>query len=460
MSVPADLPHVVIVGGGFAGLKAARSLRRAPVRVTLVDKQNHHLFQPLLYQVATGALAAPDIAAPIRKVLRNQKNATVLVGEVQSVDRAAKEVVLEDGGGLPYDYLLLATGASHAYFGHDEWAEHAPGLKTLSDAFHIRRRVLSAFEAAERESDPLSQRELLTFVVVGGGPTGVELAGALAEIARRTLARDFRNFDPREACVVLIEALPQILNAYPEDLSAKAVKQLERLGVVVKTGIMVTGVDEAGVSIEGGRIAARTILWAAGVEASKVGAHVPGAALHRTGRVLVQPDLAVDDAKDVFVAGDLAWLEEDDKPVPALAPVALQMGRHFAGNVLRLLEGRPTESFHYKDRGSLATIGRSKAVGLAFGVKLWGFPAWITWLVVHLFFLVGFRNRWAVVGEWAWAYLTFQWSARVMVDTRAEVMRLKAVPPQRAALHCGSPIATLELTPSDGEPRQAPSLPR
>src|SRR5512143_2723069 len=353
-------PHVVIVGGGFGGLAAARGLARAPVDVTLVDRTNHHLFQPLLYQVATAGLSPAEIASPIRRILRRQRNVRVLLGDAVAIDTAARIVRLADGE-VGWDYLVVAAGAGHSYFGRDEWEAHAPGLKTLDDALEIRRRALVAFEKAEREDDPGARRRWLTFVVVGGGPTGVEMAGAFAEVARHTLARDFRRIDPRAARVLLVEAGPRILPAYPEELSGKAQRQLEALGVQVWTGAAVTGVDESGVQIGGDRIAARTVVWAAGVQASPL-ARSLGVPLDRAGRVRVLPDLTVPGQPSVFVIGDLASLEQDGHPVPGVAPAAIQMGAHAAANLRRALRGEPLVPFRYRDKGSLATIGRKSGV--------------------------------------------------------------------------------------------------
>jgi NADH dehydrogenase len=406
--------EVVILGGGFGGLAAARALAKAPVRVTLLDRRNHHLFQPLLYQVATAGLSPAEIAAPLRAILWKQKNAQVLLAEAVSVDTTGRRVVLADGE-VPYDHLIVATGAGHSYFGHDDWERHAPGLKTIGDALEIRRRVLLAFEEAEREADAERRRRWLTFVVIGGGPTGVEMAGALAEIARHTLARDFRRIDPRSARVVLVEAGTRVLAAYPEDLSRKAALQLERLGVQVWTGAAVTAVDADGVQMGADRLAARTVVWAAGVQASAL-ARSLGAPLDRAGRVKVEPDLSLPGHPEVYVVGDLAAVESGGALVPGVAPAAMQMGRHAAGNVRRRLAGRPSEAFRYVDKGSLATIGRSSAVALVAGAKLSGFVAWLAWLLIHIFFLIGFRNRLVVMFTWAWAYLTYQRSARLIVD--------------------------------------------
>jgi NADH dehydrogenase len=402
------------VGGGFGGLYAAKALRNAPVRITLLDRKNHHLFQPLLYQVATAALNPSDIAEPIRAILRKQKNVTVLLGEAQAVDAASRKVRLTDGGEIGYDYLILATGATHSYFGRDEWAAHAPGLKTIEDALEIRRRVFLAYEAAEREKDETLRRALLTFVIVGGGPTGVEMAGALAEISRHALESEFRRIDPRHARVVLVEGLPRVLPAYSEDLSAKARRQLERLGVEVRTGSRVTAVDADGVSLENERIPARTAIWAAGVAASPI-ARSLGVPLDRAGRVSVRPDLTVPGNERIFVIGDLAALEQDGRLVPGVSPAAMQEGEHAAHNVRRALRGQPYEAFRYWDKGMFATIGRGAAVGvLRGGVKFSGFAAWLAWLAIHIYFLIGFRNRLVVMFHWAYSYLTYRRGARLI----------------------------------------------
>jgi NADH dehydrogenase len=381
------------------------------VHVTVVDRRNHHLFQPLLYQVATAALNPADIAAPIRSVFRGARNVSVVLAEAVAVDLAGKKLLLADGE-LPYDYLVLATGATHSYFGHEEWAPFAPGLKSIEDALEIRRRVLLAYEMAER--DPEHRREWLTFVIIGGGPTGVELAGALAEISRQTLSREFQHIDPSHARIILIEGMPRVLPPYPEDLSAKARTQLERLGVDVWTGARVTGIDAAGVTLGHERILARTVLWAAGVAASPLAKSL-GVPLDRAGRVSVEPTLAVSGRSDVFLVGDLSTLEQDGKPVPGVAPAAIQMGRHAARNILRAIAGLPGEPFRYRDKGSFATIGRGKAVGqLAGGLKLSGFLAWIAWLAIHIFFLIGFRNRVLVLFQWAYSYVTFRRGARLI----------------------------------------------
>jgi NADH:ubiquinone reductase (H+-translocating) len=405
--------RVLILGCGFGGLFAAQALRRAPVDVTVLDRVNHHLFQPLLYQVATGGLSAPAIAAPIRHVLARQKNATVLLGEAQRIDAPRKAVVLEDDSELRYDFLILATGAAHSYFGNDAWAKHAPGLKTLDDALEIRRRVLLAFERAEREANAAQRAAWLTFVIIGAGPTGVELAGMLAEISRHTLQGEFRRFDPRNARVVLVEAAGRVLPGYPPDLSEKARLQLERLGVTVWLGRPVTGVDGGGVQLGDDRIAARTLMWAAGVAASPLGASL-GVPRDRAGRVIVRPDLSVERFPEVFVAGDLAAIPTHQPPVPGIAAAAKQMGRHAASNVVRLAGGKPTVAFRYRDYGTLATIGRNAAVAVIGRLRLSGFPAWITWLLAHIYFLISFRNRIVVMIDWAWAYWTFERFARIV----------------------------------------------
>ena len=408
------LPHLVIVGGGFAGLWAARALKRAPVRITLVDRGNHHLFQPLLYQVATAGLSAPNIAAPLRQILRRQKNVTTLLGDVGGIDVGAKQLRFADGRTLGYDMLLLATGATHAYFGHDDWAPHAPGLKTLDDALEIRRRILTAFERAEAEDDPAARDAWLTFAIVGGGPTGVELAGTLAEIARHTLHGEFRRSDPRRARVLLIEAGPRVLSSFPESLSEKARAQLAKLGVDVRIGAPVSRIDADGVQLGDERIAARTVLWAAGVAASPLARDL-GVPLDRAGRVPVQADLSVPGHPEIFVGGDLAAVQCDGKPVPGVAPAAKQMGRHIAQVVLARLQGREAPAFRYRDFGNLATIGRMAAVVDLHVAKFSGLLAWWFWLAAHVFFLIGFRNRLVVLIDWAQAYWSYQRSARIIL---------------------------------------------
>jgi NADH dehydrogenase len=414
-----EAPLVVILGGGFGGLAAARGLRKAPVRVLLLDQRNHHLFQPLLYQVATAGLSPAEIASPIRRILRRQENATVLLAHATAIDPERKRVLLADGE-VAYDHLVVATGATHSYFGRDEWARFAPGLKTLDDALEIRRRALLAFESAEREPDTEKRRQWLTFVVIGGGPTGVEMAGAFAEIARHSLARDFRRIDPRTARVILVEAGPRILAAYPPALSDKAARQLEALGVQVWTGAAVTSIDAEGVELGKERLAAGTVVWAAGVAASPL-ARTLKAPLDRAGRVKVGPDLTVPGRPEIQVIGDLASIEYQGQPVPGVAPAAMQMGNHAAANIASAVRGEPLRAFRYRDKGSLATIGRSRAVAVIGTLKLSGFVAWAAWLLIHIFFLIGFRNRFVVLFTWAWAYLTFQRSARLILGGRVPV---------------------------------------
>jgi NADH dehydrogenase len=411
------IEHLVVVGGGFAGLWATRALAGAPLRITLVDRCNHHLFQPLLYQVATAGLSAPDIAAPLRHILRKQRNVEVRLAQVDGIDVAARQVRLDDGSVIGYDALLLASGATHAYFGHDEWAANAPGLKTLDDALHIRRRVLLAFERAEAETDPGRRAAWLHFAIVGGGPTGVELAGTLAEIARHTLRNEFRNIDPSAARVRLIEAGPRVLATFPQALSAKATRQLEKLGVEVATGSPVTAIDERGYRLGDVDEAARTVLWAAGVAASPLARHL-GVPLDRAGRVAVGADLSVPGLPDVFVAGDLASLLQDGKPVPGVAPAAKQMGAHVAAVIRARNAGRPGPAFRYRDYGNLATIGRMAAVVDLRGVKFSGAPAWWFWLLAHVFFLIGFRNRLVVLLNWTWAYWSYQRAARIIFGSK------------------------------------------
>ena len=403
-------PRVLILGCGFGGLWAAQGLRKAQADVTVIDRTNHHLFSPLLYQVATAGLSAPAIAAPIRHILAGQRNTTVLMAEAQEIDKAGKAVRLEDGSRVPYDYLVVATGAAHSYFGHDDWAPFAPGLKTLEDALELRRRMLLAFERAERETDAARRSAWLTFVVIGGGPTGVELAGQYAEIARHTLRGEFRRIDPHSARVVLVEGTGRILSAYPPDLSKKAQLQLERLGVTTWTGRMVTGVDAEGVSLGSERISARTVVWAAGVAASPL-ARSLGVPLDRAGRVQVEADLSLPGSPEVFVIGDLAALEG----VPGIAPAAKQMGRHTARNIVLLLRKQQTKAFRYRDYGQLATIGRNSAVAVLGKFKLSGYPAWLMWLLAHIYFLINFRNRIAVMLDWAWSYWTYDRYARIVL---------------------------------------------
>lgn len=412
-----EVPHVVILGGGFGGLAAARGLRRSKVRVTLVDRTNHHVFQPLLYQVATAALSAPDIAAPIRRLVRSQSNTTVLMAEVLSIDPAERRVMI-DGGSLAYDYLIVATGMTHAYFGHDEWARHSLALKTLGEALAIRGAILRAFEEAEREPDPERRREDITFAVIGGGPTGVELAGAVAEIARRTLARDFRNFDPKRSRVVLIEAGPRILASFDPQLSETARLALLDLGVEIRSDTKVTALEEGLVRTESGEIRAHTILWAAGVKASPLTVCL-GAELDRAGRVKVEDDLRVPGRPEIFVLGDLIAKQQDGKWLPGVAQVGMQSGAHAAINIERAIRGEPGLPFRYNDKGSMATIGRAKAIAEIGAARFSGLFAWLLWLFVHVMFLVDFRSRIAVLLEWAWAYFTWARSSRVIVEAPA-----------------------------------------
>jgi NADH:ubiquinone reductase (H+-translocating) len=407
-------PRVVIIGGGFAGLWCTRALRREPVNITLIDRSNHHLFQPLLYQVATAGLSSPDIAAPLRHILRNQPNVEVRLGEVIAIDRTARVVQLNDGATLSFDYLLVATGALHSYFGHDDWEKYAPGLKTLDDALEIRRRVLTAFERAEASDDPVARAEWLSFAVIGGGPTGVELAGTLAEIAHHTLKREFRHIDPASAKVRLVEAGPRVLASFPESLSEKARAQLQRLGVELHLGAPVSAINAQGYQLGETFVAARTVLWAAGVAASPLGLSL-GVNTDRAGRVHVEPDLSIAGSPEIFVAGDLASLTQNGKPVPGVAPAAKQMGNYVASAIARRLRGEAVAAFIYRDYGNLATIGRLAAVVDLRGIKFSGFAAWSFWLLAHVFFLIGFRNRLSVMLNWAVSYWTYQRSARIIL---------------------------------------------
>ncbi len=406
-------PRVIIVGSGFGGLEAAKKLACKDVHVTVIDRTNYHLFQPLLYQVATAALSPADIAAPVRAVLSKCRNVEVILAEVQSVDVDAKKVKTVDLD-INYDYLILATGARHSYFGHDEWEKLAPGLKSLEDAIELRRRILLAFEYAEKITDEAARRAALNFVIIGGGPTGVEMAGAIAEISRHTLAKDFRHINPSEARVILIEGEPRLLAAYPEDLSASARKQLEDLGVEVRTGARATKLSEAGVQVNGEFIPCRVKIWAAGNTASFVGKTL-GSPVDRVGRVIVNDDLTIPGHPEVQVIGDLAnFPHQTGKPLPGISPVAMQEGRHAARNVLAMIQGRKPQRFRYWDKGTMATIGRNKAVADLKFMHLSGLPAWLAWLFVHVVFLVGFRNRLVVLFQWAWAYLTFDKGARLI----------------------------------------------
>jgi NADH dehydrogenase len=422
----AGKPRVVILGGGFGGLYAAKALKGAAVQVTIVDRRNHHLFQPLLYQVATAALNPSDIAVPIRSVFRRQPNVQVVMAAATSVDLAQKRLVLDDGA-LPYDHLILATGASHSYFGNDAWAPLAPGLKSVEDALEIRRRMLLAFEAAERETDPEAQKALLTFVIVGGGPTGVELAGAMAEVSDHTLPGEFDHIDSSQARVIVVEGQPHVLPVLPAPLPEKADRQLHRMGVELMGGWRVVSIDAGGVDVvpalpggaERRRIAARTVIWAAGVAASPIAKSL-GVPLDRAGRVIVTPELTVPGHDEVSVVGDLAAFLQDGKTVTGLAPIAIQEGRHAARNVLARIAGRTPAPFRYVDKGVFCTIGRGKAVGeIAGRVKVTGAPAWLAWLAIHIFFLIGFRNRVAVLLGWAYSYLTWRRGARLITgETR------------------------------------------
>ena len=411
-------PRVVIVGAGFAGLYLARDLGRAPVQVTVVDRTNHHLFQPMLYQVATAALSAPEIASPIRSVLRGHPNTDTILGEVVEVDLEARSIGLADGARLAYDYLVLAPGARHSYFQHPEWEALAPGLKNLEDAAEIRRRILLAFERAEREPDAVARHRHLTFVIVGGGPTGVEVAGAIAEVARFALRRDFRRIDPRDASVQLLEAGPRLLPSYPPALSARAKEALRRLGVIVRTETKVTDVRPGMVHAAGGQIPSETVIWAAGNVASPL-LRTLGTPLDAQGRVLVEADCSISGHREVFVLGDAAaFTHQQGFPLlPGTCPVAIQMGHYVARAIGADLAGKPRKPFHYRDKGQLAVIGRGRAVADLVRLRAWGLFAWLLWVFVHIFFLIGFRSRVIVMFEWAWSYLTFQRGARVLTGT-------------------------------------------
>jgi len=410
---PIKMPHVVIVGAGFGGLEAAKKLACEKVRVTVIDRTNYHLFQPLLYQVATAALSPADIAAPVRAILSKWENIEVILAEVESVDVGAKKVKMTDGE-LGYDFLILATGARHSYFGHPEWEKLAPGLKSLEDAVEIRRRVLLAFEYAEKITDEAARKAAMTFVIIGGGPTGVEMAGAIAEIARYTLAKDFRHIDPSTARVILVENEPRVLAAFPDDLSASAQKQLVDLGVEVRVGVHATNLTDAGLNVGDEFIPCRVKIWAAGNNASFVGQTLT-VPMDRVGRVMVNNDLTIPGHPEIQVIGDLAnFSHQTGQPLPGVSPVAMQQGRHAARNILAALDGRKPQRFWYWDKGSMATIGRNKAVADLKLVHLSGLPAWLAWLFVHIIFLVGFRNRLAVLFQWAWAYFSFNKGARLI----------------------------------------------
>jgi len=406
-------PRVIIVGAGFGGLQAAKKLACKNVLITVIDRTNYHLFQPLLYQVATAALSPADIAAPIRSVLSKSKNVEVILAEVQSVDVDAKKVRTADLE-FDYDYLILATGARHSYFGHNDWEKLAPGLKSLEDAIELRRRILMAFEYAEKTNDEAARKAAMTFVIIGGGPTGVEMAGAIAEISRHTLAKDFRHIDPSRARVILIEGESRLLSVFPEDLSKSAQRQLEHLGVEVRTSVRATNLTEDGVQLGDEFIPCRVKIWAAGNNASFVGKTL-GAPIDRVGRIVVNDDLTIAGHPEVQVIGDLAnFSYQTGEPLPGVSPVAIQQGRHAARNILAIIEGRESQRFHYWDKGSLATIGRNKAVADLKFMHLSGLPAWLAWLFVHIIFLVGFRNRLLVLFQWAWAYFTFDKGARLI----------------------------------------------
>ena len=442
MPTPETTPHVVIIGAGFAGLYAARAVAKSNVRVTLVDRRNHHTFQPLLYQVATAALSPGEIAYPIRHIFKHSPNVSVLLGRATEFDIPGKRVQV-DGDWLDYDYLIVAAGATHAYFGHDEWALYAPGLKSVEDATEIRRRILLAFEIAERHAHFSHKPEAVNFVVVGGGPTGVELAGALAEIAQVVLASDFSAIDPRSTKVTLVEAGPRILSTFPESLSASAVRQLRKLGVEVMTNTAVTDIDKDHVHIGERTLPASVVLWAAGVAASPLG-KLMGAQLDRAGRVMVQPDLSIPGYPEVFVLGDMASiLQENGKPVPGVAPAAVQMGEFAAATIANDLDDRPRGKFHYVNKGNLATIGRSAAIADLNGFKLSGLTAWFTWLLVHVLFLIGFRSRVSVVWEWFWSYITFQRGARLITGISRSIIPPVA-PPSPGAAH--EPAAASDAT--------------
>ncbi|MEZ4269770.1 MAG: NAD(P)/FAD-dependent oxidoreductase [Myxococcota bacterium] len=442
------MQRVVIIGGGFGGLNAARALGGVrDVEVTLIDRRNHHLFQPLLYQVATAGLSPAEIAAPIRSLLARHDNVRVLHGAVDRVLPAEKRVEGEFGA-LDYDFLILATGAQHSYFGHEAWEPHAPGLKTLAQATEIRRRVLEAFEGAERATDATERKRLLTFVVIGGGPTGVEMAGAIAEMSRFTLARDFRRIDPKLTRVVLLEGGERILASFDAELVSRATRDLERIGVQVWTSSMVTGVDERGVDVGHERVDAATVVWAAGVQASPLGASL-GVPLDRMGRVVVEPDLSVPGLPEIFVIGDLAHLVgPSGKPLPGLAPVALQQGRHVAGVVRSAIAGTARAPFRYRDKGQMATVGRSRAIVETGKARFGGFFAWIAWLVVHIYYLSGFRNRVLVLLRWAWSYVSYHRGARLITDRDWRDFPEAAAGP--------SPEGQPEIGPATSQPVAAP----
>jgi NADH dehydrogenase len=447
-------PHVLIVGGGFGGLTAAKALAHAPVEVTLVDRTNRHTFQPLLYQVAMAGLSPADIAQPIRGIVRSA-NTKVLMADVSRIDLAAKVVHFDDGATLAWDYLIVACGADTSYFGHDAWQREAPGLKSIEDAVEIRQRVLLAFEIAERETDPERRKELLSFTVIGGGPTGVELAGALAELSRFTLERDFRSIDPSSASVRLVEAGPRILPSFPEDLAQSAVRELHQLGVEVEVGSRVTAIEPGSIRLGDRRVPCSVTLWAAGVRANTL-TRTMGVAVDPTGRVLVRRDLSVPDHPEAFVIGDAARLDDETgHPLPGVSPVAMQEARAVAESIRRTIDGKARTDFHYVDKGSMATIGRSRAIAMVKGLHLSGFVAWLAWLLVHIFYLIGFKNRLVVMIVWAWSYLTYRRGARLIAGySTTDAMRaMRALPAPPAALdgHRGSrppPSAAQEKTPA------------
>lgn len=423
-------PHVVIIGGGFGGLKAAKSLKRADVRITLVDRTNHHLFQPLLYQVAMAGLSPAEIASPLRSILRKQQNTTVVLDEVLNIDTKSRSIEMSNGT-LKYDYLVVATGVQNSYFGNNHWAKYAIGLKDLDEALEIRRRVLVAFEEAEREQTPEREKQLLTFVVIGGGPTGVELAGTLSELAHYVLKRDFRSINPSSTRVILVERGERILASFPKTLSIKATEQLKHLGVEVLTGVGVTDITAEGVQLGDKFIPSATVLWGAGVQSNSI-TKALGVPLDRSGRVIIETDLTIPDHEEVYVIGDAAcYTHQTEQPLPGVAPVAMQQGVLAAQNILNTIEGKPREKFHYVDKGSMATIGRSAAVAYAEGLEFSGFLAWIMWLVVHIIFLIGFHNRTIVFFQWVWSYFTYKRGARLITGHR---------------LHAGAPVEDFEPT--------------
>lgn len=434
-----DKPKVVIIGGGFGGLWAAKALAEKPVSVTLIDRKNHHVFQPLLYQVATAVLSPGEIAQPIRRILHKYRNVEVILGEAAGFDKENKRVRLTDGSEVDFDYLIVSAGARHAYFGHDEWESSAPGLKTLEDAVEIRRRVLLAFELAEREAYLTGVQKKLNFVVVGGGPTGVELAGAIADIARKALAKDFKAIDTRKARVMLFEGSDKILGTFGKDLSASAKSQLESLGVEVHLNSFVTDIDDGRVKVGDDWIDCDVVLWATGVAASPLGGAL-GVETDRAGRVFVEKDLSIKGFPNVFVIGDMAWLlQENGEPVPGVSPAAMQMGEAAAANILRDLNGKPRQEFKYVNKGTMATIGRRKAIADIAGMQFKGFVAWLMWLFLHVMFLIGFRNRFAVMFEWFWAYMTRERSARLITgdadEMSAAIHSVKGIPVENKKGH-------------------------